>query len=471
MFSARAATKHGGTDASEQASRTAPRPWVLFVLLFLLYNSNLRPIATGDSVPAALIPVSLALDHTITLDRFAPWLQANAPSMAYSIQSRRGAFYSSYPIGGPLLLAPAYLPLAAIPAVRALPTEDLFLLARLLEKIAASALAAGSVLVLLALLKGVTRPGWAWGLTLVYALATGTWAVSSQALWQQTFGQLALALALLFFQRGQEHPRAFWWCGLAGGAAIAIRPTNALLLPALVAALWAIRARPRGYARILLPMVAAGVLVAAYNLTIFGRVSGGYPAQLGGGWLAGLTGVLASPGRGLLVYTPVLAFALLAALPGAAPQRRQQRALLVASTTFVALQIVVIAKWHMWWGGYCWGPRLLIEILPFTLVLMALGTAQLERSRPLRASFLAFAVYSCAIQGIGVYCYPMGAWDARPVSVDVAPERLWDWRDNPIRRTLAGGLMRTPYILAARFLLSAAPTPPPSRGVEQLSSQ
>ncbi len=449
-----AATKQRrSAGASGQAGRTGPRPWLLFVLLFLLYNSNLRPIATGDSVSAALIPVSLAVDHTITLDRFAPWLQVNAPSLTYGMQSRHGAMYSTYPIGGPLLIAPAYLPLAAIPAVRRLSTEELFLLARLLEKLAAAALAAGSVLVMLALLEGVTTPGWAWGLTLVYALATGTWATSSQALWQETFGALPLALALLFLRRGQEHPRALWWCGIAAGAAIAVRPTNGILLPALVAALWAVRARPRAYARVVIPMATAALLVAAYNVAIFGRPTGGYPSQLGGQWLTGLAGVLVSPGRGLLVYTPVVAFALLAALPAAAPQRRQHRALLVASTAFVALQIALIAKWHMWWGGYCWGPRLLVELLPFAVVLIALGAGALERSRLLRASFLVLVGYSCAIQIIGAYCYPMGAWDARPVSVDVAPGRLWDWQDNPIRRTLAGGIMRAPYRLAARILL------------------
>ncbi len=438
--------------ASAAPTRKRPRRLLLFGALFLLSNSNLRPIASGDTVAAGLVPVSLAVDHTITLDRFAPWVDANAPNLSYSMQSHRGATYSAYPIAGPLLIAPAYLPLAAIPGIRRLDTEELFLLASFLEKIAASLLAAGSVLVMLALLQRLTTRRWALILTLVYALATSIWATASQALWQHTFGVLALALSLFFLKEAEEQPRALWWCGIAAGVALAVRPTNIVLLPALLAALWSMGSRPAGYVRVVVPMLIAGSAVSAYNLWVFGRLSGGYPPHLYGAWLGGLAGVLVSPGRGLLVYTPVVAMALVAALPAAAAQRARDRALVVASTVFIVLHAMVIAKWGMWWGGYCWGPRLLTEIVPFALVLMAVGARAFERSRALRVSLVVLVAWSCATQVVGTYYYPKGAWDSRPGSVDTYPDRLWDWQDNPIGRAVAAGIYRTPYIFAAKIL-------------------
>jgi len=46
-----------------------------FTLLSVVYHSNLRPIASGDSLQASLIPFSIILDGSITLDRFGPHYQ------------------------------------------------------------------------------------------------------------------------------------------------------------------------------------------------------------------------------------------------------------------------------------------------------------------------------------------------------------------------------------------------------------
>ena len=59
--------------------------------------------------------------------------------------------------------------------------------------------------------------------------------------------------------------------------------------------------------------VAVGAVVAAYNLHIFGRITGGYGNAFGAPFWPGLAGLLVSPARGLFVYTPVALFSLLGA--------------------------------------------------------------------------------------------------------------------------------------------------------------
>ena len=94
---------------------------------------------------------------------------------------------------------------------------------------------------------------------------------------------------------------------------------------------------------------------------------------------------------------------------------------------------------------------MLAEIMPPVVVLMALGTPALEASW-VKRSFAVLALYGCLIQALGVYFYPKGHWDNLPVSVDKAPGRLWDWRDNPIVRTAAGGPVWEPYAIVRAAL-------------------
>jgi hypothetical protein len=67
------------------------------------------------------------------------------------------------------------------------------------------------------------------------------------------------------------------------------------------------------------------------------------------------------------------------------------------------------------------------------------------------------ALHCVLIQAIGVYCYPKGAWDALPVSVDVDPGRLWNWGDNPIIRTVRGGVVWEPYAIVAAAATGGLP--------------
>jgi hypothetical protein len=58
-------------------------------------------------------------------------------------------------------------------------------------------------------------------------------------------------------------------------------------------------------------------------------------------------------------------------------------------------------------------------------------------ARRIAAVALAWGIF---VQAIGALCYPNGAWNTTPIDVDRAHERLWDWRDQQIVRTMRGGL-------------------------------
>ncbi|MGH9660107.1 MAG: hypothetical protein ACRD96_16280, partial [Bryobacteraceae bacterium] len=378
-------------------------------------------VASWDSLPAALIPLSVVLDGSITLDRFVPALSEGLGVPPYYVIEKDSHFYSIYPVAQPVLLSPLYAPFRLLRAAR---PETLILAARVTEKLLAGAIAAASVALLYLLLARLGPR--ALPATLLYAFATPVWSTAGQALWQHTGGVLLHVLTLLALERGR-----FGLAGAWSGLAVAVRPTNALIALAV-----ACHARKASF----LPgPIVCGILAAAYNVWLFGDMRGGYAwSPLVWDAREAIAGVLVSPSRGLFVYSPVLLGSVAGAWLG------RGRPLVSLSAWCALAHLAVICLWHAWWGGAAWGPRLTTEMMPFLAVLMLPALEFLWWRRSAAVLF----VWSAAMQFIGAFCYPRGGWDTAPVEVGQRPERLWDWRDNPIRRTVAGGLVLEPHQVA-----------------------
>lgn len=437
------------------------RPYLLlFAALIVIYHANLRPVDSSDTLPGSLIPLAIVLDHTVTLDRFVPWLRQHVPYTRAVIVTSHGHYYSQYPIGGAVFASPLYLPLAFVGNLRVWDPGSLVMFARIAEKFAATIIAALSATLLLFLLKSLVPNSWAWCFTLVYALGTETWSISSQALWQHGPGELAIVgtlLGLAYYLKHRTSSAALWICGASAACGLIFRQTNIMLLPALLVALLLAKATVAEHRRLWTLPLLGGLMIASYNLYVLRHISGGHSVNgLNGSLLRGFAGILFSPGRGLFIYTPVAILALCALLPSAAPARAKNAPLLAACLVFVVLDSIVIAKWGVWWGGYCWGPRLLTELAPPLIVMMAIGVSAIEGPWQRRA-FAVLALYSISVQAIGAFFYPKGHWDTRPKNVNEASARLWDWRDNPIARTIRGGPAWESYSVIGTAITSGIP--------------
>src|SRR5205807_629593 len=262
-------------------------------------------LASADTLPTRLLPVCFLRAGTLTLDRFFP--PEPGKPVPYFLQPHGGHNYSAFPIGGPLLLTPVYvaLDLAGVPILDDDVTRD-----RVVGVLAAilSALSAVVVYVTYA----PRGPGRALAVAAVYAFGTGVWPTCAQDLWQHTFGVLFLALALYCVERGAQQPAWYGRAGLPTGLLFLVRPANGLIV-ALLAALVVWR-RPRAlvaFAVWSLPFLA---VTLAYNFHL-GDLFGAYRDEATGidplhRLASGLPGLLVSPGRGLLVFSPVLALGL-----------------------------------------------------------------------------------------------------------------------------------------------------------------
>jgi hypothetical protein len=406
------------------------RAAALFVVCFAVYNANLRTIESYDSLAASSLPLQIWWGHGLDLGR----LSSLQPAIRYSvIRSRTGQWISAYPIVTPLLVAPLYAPLRLVPACDPEHmTDEVRLLS---EKLAASLIAALSVVVVFLTLRRLTGEAAALGLALVYAFATATWTIASQALWQHGPAELFLAAALYLLLA----PRPAGWraaaLGLLCGLLAANRPHD-VFFAAAIAAIVVWRSRRAAWPLLVTASAVAAALLA-YNLHYFGSLAGGY-AQIAvsGGRLPELIhwpdpeeiAVLLVSNRGLLVFCPF--FLALGAVRGSRLTVAAGERWLLAGA--VAALLVFVSCFPGASGGVCYGPRYLTDALPLLCLLLADAWERLRR--PARIVFVAGVAWAVGLQIVGAWYYPAG--DSGPNN-----RRLWSvagsapveaWRHGPL---------------------------------------
>jgi hypothetical protein len=424
--------------------------FLLALCCFVVYNANGRAISAGDAVPARYLPFAIIKHGTLRLDPILP-VAAQGRKLPASALHLEGAFWmvptddghrvSLYSIALPVVIAPLYVPAVLYLDATGWSDDRLDYVGRLMEKLVASGITALSAMLLFLAVRRRVDTGVSVLLTVAYAFGTSAWVLSSQALWQHGFAQLLAAAALLCVTGPATRGRVIL-AGLCCGLLAANRPPDAVIGGALglYGLYWAGRHVAWIVAAAALPMV----LIVIYNVTLVGSLIGGY-GLLGKmsflrsdmWWVSwGLSGLLISPARGLLVFSPFLLFLVLAWRHR--PATRQEVFLSVAIAAAALAQLVGYAR-SDWRAGYSWGPRFLTDIVPLLVWLLAPIVAALGRVG--RAGFVATMVVAIAIEAIGAFYYT-GATDAVLYSIPAGPTKLrpaFEWRNAPYVASLAGG--------------------------------
>jgi hypothetical protein len=379
------------------------------LLCLLVYNANLRQIGAGDTLPARYLPFGIWRYGSVLLDPIRE-LTRDGHADHYWIQpGRAGHWLSLYPVVLPVLVAPLYAPAVGYLQLRGWTEQRLMRVAKVMEKLTASLVAAAAAALLYLLLRRRAPRGDALLLTLAFAFGTDTWMIGSQALWQHGMAELLL-IGLMLLLTGPCTPGRALAAGVLCGLIAGNRPPDALLAAAL--GLYGLRWAGRRAA----PWLAAGVavplgLVVSYNLAAAGNLFGAYGIPHHGGFfrfglLTGVAGLLLSPARGLLVFSPFLLLAPTAFWQGL--RDRGARALTLAAGVGALALVLLYAKAD-WRAGDSFGPRWLTDLLPLLVWMLPPALATLRG-----ASRLAFVLAVCvatAIQAVGAFWYT-GASDA-----------------------------------------------------------
>ena len=430
------------------------RPFIFFLLPFVVYTINFREISNGDPTPTAFVALSLLTDGDLYLDELHDYIAYK--KMPYYISEQRGHVMSNYPVLPGVLAVPVFLPAALLDLIRPEYGDPSW---RFFSKTAGSAFTSLSVLLLFLTLRRFTSTGGSALTALAYALGTASWPISSQSLWQHgpsCFLWMLLLYSLVRANESDSEQSAYQkWVALAGlsaGLAVGCRMVSLVPLMFVLAAV-CLRWRVRGlvyYVSSFLPPLA---LLLAYNLYFFGTWNGGLSNVLdlrwyldrveGGIWetplLVGCAGNLISPSRGLLVFSPFLIFSvwgMARVWTKDASNLRVFRNLVWVPLVF----LLIFGKYTVWWGGNAhYGPRYQIEMLPVLMFFVGLGWPWFSRRRWLVVAFCVLLTYAVFVQWIGAFCYP-SAWASDPVSISVDKSRLWDWSYNQIVTCLRSGV-------------------------------
>ncbi|HEX6507256.1 MAG TPA: phospholipid carrier-dependent glycosyltransferase [Chloroflexota bacterium] len=213
-------------------------------------------------------------------------------------------------------------------------------------------------------------------LTLVFAFATVAWPDAQSAL-EQTQVDLFLLLATYTvwqFVAGGLRTRSWMaFAGTALGLCVFTRYDALVYAPIVVLYPLALRARKHewpaavGDASVYLAALAPWLaLVGLWNVWRFGSPfqTGLHEQTLGEPFLQGLTGLLISPGKGLIWYLPLIFL-----LPFAAREfYRRSPSVSLFFAALVALPIIFYPNILYWHGDPSWGPRYLYASIPYLVL-------------------------------------------------------------------------------------------------------
>jgi 4-amino-4-deoxy-L-arabinose transferase-like glycosyltransferase len=433
---------------------------ILFVLIYIVYNTVSRMTMSGDTNPAAFLPLALILHQTVYFDAFVG--AGLGPNVAYAFPLVNGHYVSLFPIVTPLLITPVYFVSYLLYTVFQIPFDVTSIM--VLAKTSATIVAALSCVFVYLAAKELFSQKIALLTALVYAFATSTWSVSSQALWQHGTVELLLILMIyLVIKNEQKQSRnTIIFIGLLSGLFLFNRPPDAvLLLPIIGYVLWYERQNLPVYA---ISAAATGLPFLVYNLSVFGNVFGGYKQNLGVftfglDSIGNFAGLLFAPNVGLLIFSPVLVMAVFGYLKLHTLSSVRIRQLLFVFGPAIVLEILVYSFFGFWESSvaYSYGQRFLTGFIPVLAIFIGIAVnkffmAEPEtfRTRVVRTLIILLILSSVIIQAIGVYLYPL--YPDRSTS----SQRTWNWDHSIIIESYWYGISHIDSIT----LYSFPPLPP-----------
>lgn len=189
-------------------------------------------------------------------------------------------------------------------------------------------------------------------------LGTPMWHYA-RALFSESFAIAALLWAVALFVAR----RKLWLAGILCGMAMLMKATFVVIIaPIGLALLW--DRKWKDIVQFAAPLVVAVGVSLWLNHFMFGKWLQGPQPWLPGDLWHGAKGLLIDDEHGLLLYAPIV---VSAAIGWPALFREHRRVALVALGGVVGLYGLT-APYGLWTGGYCYGPRLLLPIVPLIML-------------------------------------------------------------------------------------------------------
>jgi hypothetical protein len=385
-------------------------PAGIFLLCFILYNTYTSLRMSGDTFPAGYLPFSIVYYHDLFLEHFA---NPNFAANAYAFANINGHLVSLFPIVTPVFITPfVFLCTWGMPAGQAI-----LHVAQIGRTASAGIAALAACTFYLVIIRFVPKKI-AILSTLIFAFATSTWSISSQALWQHGTIELFLLLMIYAILRNEEKPSSLWFVilGILSGLFVFCRPPDALLLLPILG--YVVLLNRRYLAHYVFPGIIAGLPFLAYNEYYFGSIIGGYAQNIplfdfSANFFPTFTGLLFSPNKGLFVFSPVLLLAFFGYFHIKSIDNKTISRLFFWFGPVLILETVLYGFFGDTGGGYSYGPRFLTSLVPVLCIYAAFFLSDTAtRFRAGLHDYVKVAViavlivFSVVVQFIGVFYFP-----------------------------------------------------------------
>ena len=403
-----------------------------------------------DSAYSMMVSESLLKHHSFTLDQYAlprnepkHWVDYVSNGQLYTIELANGHLYYFFPPGNLVLSAPfvavfnAFGISAANPDGTYNPEGE-----TTIEYVLAALLMAGLTVIFFYTSRLVLPLAWSIVIALGGAFGTQIFSTASRVLWTDTWGTFLLGIALWMILRREMRK------GELNGVILAtlvawlyfVRPTFSLHIIAM--AIYVFLCQRKHFVRFALTGAVWLALFFWYSWHNFHHFLPSYyragRLYFGVFWTA-FPANLISPGRGLLVYVPVLFFV------GYLLVRYRRHVvyprIVVMALAVTVVHLAVVSCFGHWWGGYSYGARFSTSLVPWFVVIAILAVQarriSLEKAvgavspvgKKLELSVGALLLLaSVAINSFGAADRKTALWNVRPQNIDLHPERNWDWR-------------------------------------------
>lgn len=382
----------------------------LAAITLVLFLSSGTYETSGDVRSNEYVALSLVKDRDLDLQEF---YTEGAAVIRYA--SSTGHSVAVYPTVAGIVAAPVF-------GLAHMAGFDIVHYKIFLARLAASLIAVGAVMGFYYFLKNIVREQTAWWAALGFGLGTHVWSIASRGLWQHGTVLLFMNFALYCATRAQP---LLFWSGVFSGLAMWARPSSAIFfIPFTLYILYQHKSNLWKYAA---GGIVASVPFAVYSWKYIGSVFslGQLQTFIYGDIVQGFLGSLFSPGHGLFTHAPIFVFSFV--VMGMVLRKPQRHPLLTALCIATILHLAFYSSWFMWWGGWTFGYRMLLEIMPALITLLAVGWEQYgARLHLLKWVAVGCLVWTFAVELLGVY-----AWPCVKAPPPNNPEMYWELQSHP----------------------------------------
>ncbi|MBI5869667.1 MAG: hypothetical protein HZB44_01730 [Actinobacteria bacterium] len=441
--------EHSSTQGDESPKDSIDYPLAQATLLILIFTiivyliSFLSLPVLADSRWSIPTAVSIYKEGDVDLNEYRAVVKANDYYKVRTIGSR---LYNEFPIGVSLLVLPIVYFYDQFTDLGesvnyATPKEAEMFMASCIVALTAI------LLYLIARKKGL---GFAGGLflALIFTFGTSAWSTASLSLWQHGPSMLMITITLYLVLIAKERPFIIQFAALPLAFSYIIRPTNSIAI--ILFSIYIFLEYRRYFLRYILWGILMAIPFLWFNYSIYGSLSSPYYAtdRLFGRSLetilVALAGNLISPGRGILIFSPILILSFAGVI------------IKIRRSTFERLDLflILIIGFHWltismvteWWGGHSYGPRFFTDMMPLMIYFMIpvfLIVPKLDgwHKKAVIAGISVLTIFSVFVHFRGSTCGQVQDWNVHPDIME-NQSRLWDWEDIPYLTGIDGNLFR-----------------------------